>query len=63
MPYCAKCGVEVENGVKNCPLCKFPIPDILSGEGKKEEERKYPKLEFRPIPQSRPNLYIVRRSN
>ena len=37
MPYCAKCGVEVENGVKNCPLCKFPIPDILSGEEKKDE--------------------------
>lgn len=45
MPYCAKCGVEVENGVKNCPLCKFPTPDILSGEEKKDEDRKYPKAE------------------
>ncbi len=42
MAYCAKCGVEVENGVKNCPLCKFPIPDILS---EKEEKRSYPKAE------------------
>lgn len=28
MPYCAKCGVEVENNVEGCPLCQFPIPDI-----------------------------------
>jgi len=28
MPYCPKCGVELEYGVKNCPLCEFPIPDI-----------------------------------
>ena len=28
MPYCAKCGVEVKNGKKRCPLCKFPIPKI-----------------------------------
>lgn len=42
MAYCAKCGVEVENGVKNCPLCKFPIPDILA---EKEEKRSYPKAE------------------
>jgi hypothetical protein len=45
MAYCAKCGVEVDNGVKKCPLCKFPIPDILVGEDKKEEERNYPKAE------------------
>ncbi len=45
MAYCAKCGVEVENGVKKCPLCKFPIPDILVGEEKREQERNYPKAE------------------
>lgn len=28
MAYCAKCGVEVDNNVKKCPLCQFPIPDI-----------------------------------
>lgn len=28
MPYCAKCGVEVDNNIKKCPLCNFPIPDI-----------------------------------
>lgn len=45
MAYCAKCGVEVENGVKNCPLCHFPIPDILLENEVREEERKYPKAE------------------
>lgn len=28
MPYCAKCGVEVNNTINSCPLCEFPIPDI-----------------------------------
>lgn len=28
MPYCPKCGVEVENDVLNCPLCDFPVPDV-----------------------------------
>lgn len=28
MPYCAKCGVEVDNDTKKCPLCDFPIPDV-----------------------------------
>lgn len=28
-----------------------------------QEEREYPPLKFKPIPQTRPNLYVVRRSN
>ena len=32
MAYCPKCGVEVENDIKTCPLCKFPIPDISDPE-------------------------------
>lgn len=28
MAYCPKCGVEVENSIRECPLCRFPIPDI-----------------------------------
>lgn len=28
MPYCAKCGVEVNNDISTCPLCEFPIPNI-----------------------------------
>lgn len=27
MPYCPKCGVEVDDDVRQCPLCAFPIPD------------------------------------
>ena len=32
MPYCPKCGVELDLKIKNCPLCTFPIPDIGSPE-------------------------------
>lgn len=28
MPYCSKCGVEVDEKISNCPLCHFPIPDM-----------------------------------
>ena len=28
MPYCSKCGIEVDNSIRNCPLCDFPIPEI-----------------------------------
>jgi uncharacterized membrane protein YecN with MAPEG domain len=28
MAYCPKCGVEVDDTVRSCPLCQFPIPDV-----------------------------------
>lgn len=28
MPYCSKCGVEVDAHLKRCPLCRFPIQKI-----------------------------------
>ncbi|MGG7164893.1 DUF6320 domain-containing protein [Clostridium ihumii] len=28
MPYCPKCGVEINYGVKKCPLCKFSLPPL-----------------------------------
>ncbi len=28
MPYCPRCGVQVEADRKFCPLCSFPIPDV-----------------------------------
>jgi len=28
MPYCPKCGVQVENQRHACPLCSFPIPNV-----------------------------------
>ncbi|MBI4855802.1 MAG: hypothetical protein HY818_03550 [Acetobacterium woodii] len=40
MAYCPKCGVEVEDDVKNCPLCDFPIPDI--NEDRQPKDSKYP---------------------
>lgn len=44
MAYCPKCGVELKNYVKNCPLCKFPIPDINDPDCFfEEDEKKYPK--------------------
>ncbi len=33
--YCIKCGVELEEGVKRCPLCETPLPKI---EGLEEEK-------------------------
>lgn len=41
MPYCAKCGVEVNEQEKKCPLCHFQIPDI--GDTPSETERVFPK--------------------
>ena len=38
MPYCAKCGIEVDKKEKNCPLCQFPIPYIEGLEDEHEEE-------------------------
>ena len=45
MPYCSKCGVEVDQGVENCPLCQLPIngieKDILP-------PKKYPDVPVEP---------------
>lgn len=41
MPYCSKCGVEVDNEHENCPLCHFPIPDITV-EHEPEREQRFP---------------------
>ena len=38
--YCIKCGVELEEGAKRCPLCETPVPKI---EGMGEESiNEYP---------------------
>jgi hypothetical protein len=48
MPYCARCGVEVDVGIEACPLCLAPIPtfDDLPPLGGSEivTERRYPPL-------------------
>ena len=39
MPYCSKCGVEVQPGTKKCPLCGTPIQQF---EEENEELPLYP---------------------
>ena len=41
--YCVKCGVELSDSEKKCPLCHTPI--YFPGYTPKEEERPYPKFE------------------
>ena len=40
MPYCVKCGVEVDEQIANCPLCHTEIPHIH--EGSSVPETAYP---------------------
>ncbi len=40
MPYCFKCGVEIDYDINKCPLCDFPIPKIEVEE--KEDINRYP---------------------
>ena len=39
--YCIKCGVELEEGTKRCPLCETVVPRI-DGLEEKEYEKEYP---------------------
>ena len=41
--YCVKCGVELEDGVKKCPLCETPVPQLDDLE-KISYESEYPKI-------------------
>ncbi len=45
MPYCSKCGVEVEESVDTCPLCETPIQkmDKISKSGQKKYPEEPPK--------------------
>ncbi len=58
MPYCFKCGVEVNNGVKNCPLCKMDLPIL---EDEVIVEPRYPSQEnvFREIKKKRRNIFFA----
>ena len=44
MAYCPKCGVEVDNVIRECPLCRFPIPDITEPNIRIESYQKYPEV-------------------
>jgi len=41
MPYCSKCGVEVEESAATCPLCRAPIQH-LDEDAAHEENSTYP---------------------
>ncbi len=58
MPYCFKCGVEVNNGVKNCPLCDMDLPVFKE---EKVVEPRYPSQEnvFKEIKKRRRNVFYV----
>lgn len=49
MPYCPRCGVELDTGIRGCPLCYCEIPRF-------EEEAPSPEPRF-PVPE---NLYGLR---
>lgn len=49
MPYCSKCGVEVEDRVTKCPLCTFPIPDV--GQNVEGAEHVFPENTINLYPQ------------
>ncbi|MHA1303757.1 MAG: DUF6320 domain-containing protein [Candidatus Heimdallarchaeaceae archaeon] len=40
MPYCSRCGVEVDPGIEKCPLCNTPIQKL--DDEKVEYIKKYP---------------------
>lgn len=52
MPYCIKCGVELDSSIKECPLCHYNLPPI-SEEPDKDEYLKEPVFHF-PKPE---NIY------
>ncbi len=58
MPYCFKCGVEVNNGVRNCPLCDLDLPVF---EDEVIVEPRYPSHEnvFREIKKRRKNVFFA----
>ncbi len=42
MPYCSRCGVEVDFGVEECPLCFLPIQEDPDRPVKEPVKKKYP---------------------
>lgn len=45
MPYCPKCGVELDYQIKKCPLCRFPIPKISEDMDDSLNENRFPEPE------------------
>ncbi len=42
MPYCSRCGVEVDFGIEECPLCSLPIQQFPDEDQKLPSKKKYP---------------------
>ncbi len=42
MPYCSRCGVEVDGGIESCPLCDTPIQRLGDAE---PAEKRFPDFE------------------
>lgn len=47
MPYCPKCGVQVEPHRQNCPLCLFPIPEVEEPEEDNRKRESYLQNRYR----------------
>jgi hypothetical protein len=46
MPYCPKCGVELDEGLTSCPLCKSPV--IGEKDGKENPAGAFPETAYDP---------------
>ncbi len=41
MPYCPKCGIQIEANRQNCPLCSFPVPEIEEFKENPQQRERY----------------------
>lgn len=56
MPYCSRCGVEVEQRADSCPLCEAPIQKIEEHEA---EPPRYPEVTETPRRQVRSLVWLL----
>jgi hypothetical protein len=56
MPYCSRCGVEVEARAEVCPLCEAPIQRV---DEPKAEAPRYPRIMEVPARQVRSLVWMV----
>lgn len=61
MPYCPRCGVEVESNIVKCPLCNTPIQPL--DEEKPDNKSKYPddvpKVEQKPLKEKKKKRLLI----
>ncbi|MFV0504109.1 MAG: DUF6320 domain-containing protein [Lachnospirales bacterium] len=58
MPYCYKCGVEVRNGQKKCPLCSYPLP-IIKEEAITKDRYPSQKNVYNKIAERKKNIFFA----